>query len=132
MRIASGGTEYAFGGHTHSIHYDFLLFTNDKEASVRPYIAVGGGIRAFQGTGTEVVAQPLGTFALLTKTTDARPMISLGAGVKWSPSAKMSMRIEFRDYLTPFPKGVIAPNVNSQVGGWVHDFVPMVGVLFGI
>ena len=42
-------------------------------------------------------------------------------------------RVEVHDFLTPFPKQVIAPNQGAKVGGWLQDFVPMVGIsyLFG-
>jgi hypothetical protein len=41
------------------------------------------------------------------------------------------LQAEFRDYLTPAPKQVIAPVGASKLGGWVHDFVPLVGLSFG-
>jgi Outer membrane protein beta-barrel domain len=131
LKLNAGSTTATFGGEAHAIHYDFLLYTKPVGAKVRPYFAGGGGLKIYRGTGTEVVSQPGSQFALLTRTTDARPMISVGTGVRWTISPRMGVRIEFRDYMTPFPKGVIAPNSGAKVGGWIHDFLPMVGLSFG-
>jgi hypothetical protein len=40
------------------------------------------------------------------------------------------MRAEFRDYITAFPKEVIAPPAGTKYGLLLHDFVPMVGLGF--
>lgn len=131
MKLTAGSTAATFGGEAHAIHYDLLLYTKPAGSKVRPYFAAGGGLKVYRGTGTETVDQPGARFALLTKTTDARPMISVGTGVRWTVSERVSLRVEFRDYITPFPKGVIAPNSGAKVGGWIHDFLPMVGISFG-
>ena len=82
----------------------------------------------YEGTGAEVAYQPLNEIALLTKTTDVRPLVSLGAGVKVNRGKKLGFRIELHDFLTPFPDKVIAPSQNSAVGGWIHDFVASAGI----
>jgi hypothetical protein len=32
--------------------------------------------------------------------------------------------------MTPFPKEVITPNLNSSVSGWLHNLVPMAGISY--
>jgi hypothetical protein len=130
LGISSGGSSASFGAISHSVHYDVHLHFAPREASIRPFVAFGGGMKMFQGTGREVAAQPLSRIALLTKTTDIRPVVSVGAGVKARLNDRWTLRAGVWDFVTPFPNKVITPNVGSSVGGWMHDFVPMVGISY--
>jgi hypothetical protein len=127
LQLTSGGTRAGFSGLSHAVHYDFHLHMTDRDARVRPFVAFGGGAKVYRGTGTEVAAQPLNNLALLTKTSDLRPMASVGAGIKFN-ARRVGLRIEAHDYITPFPDKVIAPALNSSVSGWVHDFVVSIGL----
>ena len=97
---------------------------------MRPFVAGGGGIKFFRGTGKERAYQPLSNLALLTKTQEVKGLISVGGGVKAVVSDHVLLRVEFRDYITPFPKEVITPSPGAKISGWLHDLVPMVGITF--
>lgn len=127
LQVSSQSSKATFGSNSHAIHYDFVLHARPRNAKLRPFVSAGGGVKFYRGTGTEVVAQALNGLALLTKTTDLRGMLSLGAGIKLN-ARRIGLRIEAHDYLTPFPTSVIAPAQNASIGGWVHDFVLNVGV----
>ena len=129
-KVSSGGTKATFGAQSHAIHYDFLIHTAPTKAHVRPYVAVGGGIRHFRGTGTENAFQPLSAFAILTKTTQTVGMASFGAGVKLRFSDRISFRVDVHDYLSPFPKDVITPGRGASIGGWLNNIVPSAGITF--
>jgi hypothetical protein len=45
---------------------------------VQFFAAAGGGMRIFQGTGTEAAYQPLSQFGYFTKTRVVKPMASVG------------------------------------------------------
>jgi outer membrane protein W len=128
MRLSGNGAEATFGAQTHQIHYDFQYHFADRDQRVRPFVAFGAGIKLYRGTGTETLTQPLSKIALLTKTQDVRPLVSVGAGIKFKVSSKVNFRVEVHDYLTPFPKDVIAPAQGASVGGWIHDIVPTFGL----
>ena len=128
MKLSGSGLNPTFGAQAHIIHYDFLLHLKPIESAVRPYVAAGGGGKLYRGTGTEAAFQPLNQYAIMTKTQDFRPLISVGAGVKYAIRPNILLRAEFRDYITPFPKKVIAPIPGVKVSDWVHDFVPMFGI----
>lgn len=130
LQLTSAGTSATFGAETHSLHYDALFHANPNGARIRPFVAFGGGVKAYRGTGTEVVFQPLSNFALLTKAQDLTGLISVGAGVKMQLSPHLQFRIDVHDYMTQFPNKVITPNRNAKVGGWLQDFVPMAGLTF--
>jgi hypothetical protein len=128
LRLSSGSTKVLFGGQSHLIHYDLLVYGKPVRSKARPFVAVGGGARLFRGTGPETVYQPLWQYAFLTKTRQAQPLVSLGGGFKWRLSGKLVLRAEVRDYLSPFPKQVIEPAGETKIGGWLHDIVPLVGI----
>lgn len=127
LRVSSGGTKVTFGGQSHAIHYDVLLHARSKESAVRPFFAVGAGMKFYRGTGAEQVYQPLGNLAVLTHTSQPEALISVGGGVKYRLSPRALIRVDFRDYLTPVPDELFATPA-PKVSGWFHDFVVMVGV----
>jgi hypothetical protein len=122
-KLESGGTKATFGSQAHALHYDFLIHSADTSAAIRPYVAFGGGMKHYRGTGTEVVFQPLSNIALLTKATDTKPLASVGGGVKIKLTDRMWLRLDVHDFLTPFPKNLIVPASGSDVSGWVNNIV---------
>ena len=128
LRIQSGGSTVTFSGAAQVVHYDLILTTNSKSRA-QLFVAFGGGVKVFEGTGVEAAYQPLMQYAYLTKTRQLEPMASVGAGVKCAVAKKLMFRAEVRDYITPFPTQVIAPAVNAAFGrNILHDIVPMVGL----
>lgn len=128
VRITSSGTTAGFSGQAHVLHYDMVFHTRPRNARVRPYVAIGGGIKLFRGTGAETAYRPLMEYAYLTRTQELKPMLTAGAGVKFQLGKRMMLRGDFRDQVTPFPRKIIAPAPGIALGGWLHDFVPAVGV----
>jgi hypothetical protein len=129
-RIESGGASTTFGAVTNEVHYDLILHTSNKKR-VQFFVAMGGGVKIFEGTGVEAAYQPLMQYAYLTKTRTLKPMGSVGAGVKFAVSKNVLFRVECRDYISPFPTAVITPAMGATFGHTImHDFVPMVGLGF--
>jgi hypothetical protein len=129
-RIESGGNSVTFTAISHALHYDLILHTPSK-SPVQFFVALGGGFRIFEGTGAESAYQPLMQYAYLTKTHTLKPMGSAGAGVKFAVSKKILLRIEARDYITPFPTEVVTPAVGATFGrNILHDIVPMFGLSY--
>jgi hypothetical protein len=130
-KLSSGSAEATFSGMAHQIHYDLVYHTGQKEGSRSQFfVAVGGGAKLFQGTGTEQAYQPLSQFGYLTKTRQIRPMGDVGVGVKVAITEKVFLRLEARDYITPFPKSIIAPAPGAKFGSFLMDIIPMVGISY--
>jgi hypothetical protein len=124
----SGGQTVKFGGESHTFDYNFLLYGTSNDAPVRPFLAGGAGMKLYRGTGTESAFQPLSNIAILTKTHQVEPEVNIGVGIKFKVGKHGLFRVDLRDYMSPFPKDVIAPAAPSgKIGGWLHDFVGMVG-----
>ena len=130
LRTSAGGKTATFGGRSQLVHYDVLLYSNSREDSVRPFVAFGGGLKGYQGTGTERAFQPLSNVAILSQVQQWQPMLSFGAGVKWRVGNRLMMRAEVRDFVTPFPKDVIVPSPGNRIGGWLHDITPLIGLSY--
>jgi hypothetical protein len=128
LKVASGAETVKFRGSTHAIHYDWLFHARPREAPLRPFLAAGAGFKQFRGTGAESAYQPLGQFALLTRTQEWQPLITLGGGVRVRLSRRFWLTGELRDYLTPFPKKVIAPVGGARLDRWLHDLAPSVAL----
>lgn len=128
LQINSGGQTARFSGSAHALHYDLIWHTNKKNSKVQYFGAIGGGMKIFQGTGTEVAYQQLSQFGYFTKTHVVKPMASVGAGMTYALSPRMYLRTEVRDLITAFPTQVITPAPNAKYGSLLHNFVPMVGI----
>jgi len=131
LKVTGGGQTATFSGQAHALHYDILIHTHPRGSRAQLYAAVGGGMKIYRGTGQPAAYQPAYQFAYLTHAQKVEPMVSVGGGVKFELSEKISMRAEVRDYLTPFPKEVITPAPGANFGGWLHDIVPMVSISYG-
>lgn len=127
-QLNSGSQKAVFGAQSHALHYDFQFHFAPRSSPVRPFVAAGGGVKVYQGTGKEVAFQPLNTLALLSKANDTEGLVSVGAGLKFKLGSRLGLRAEVHDFLTPFPSKVIAPALNSKAGGWLQDIVATIGI----
>jgi len=130
LQLSSSGSSASFTGMAHVVHYDLILRTTRKNSPVQVFAAVGGGMKVFRGTGKEAAYQPLSQFGYFTKTQALKPMASVGGGVKFFITRNVCLRTEFRDYITAFPKELIAPAPGAKFGSILHDFVPMAGLSY--
>lgn len=128
LELKSGSAKADFAGQSHAIWYEFLIHTSPVDAAFRPFVAIGGGTKMYQGTGTESTVQNLQNLALLTKTKEWKGLLTFGGGVKYRISDGAMLRVEVRDFFTQFPKKVIEPNRGTSIGDWIHNIVPMVSL----
>lgn len=128
--LKSDGTVVSGGGHTSVVTYDLLVYISSKESRVRPFVAGGAGIKVFSGTQSAYLNQPLVNFALLTRTNQVEPAISVGGGLKWRFSHRAQLRLDFRTYMTPLPNEVFRLSLSSKIHGWLYDFVPLAGISY--
>ena len=130
LSLKSGGSEASFSGVSHVVHYDLIFKTMRHKNKIQLFAAVGGGLKVFRGTGKEAAYQPLSQYGYFTRTQELKPMASVGGGVKFALTRNLFLRTEFRDYITAFPKDVIAAPAGVKYGSLLHDFVPMVSIVY--
>jgi hypothetical protein len=130
LHIESNGTNATFSGNAQVLHYDVLYHTNKKGSKMQAFVAVGGGMKIFRGTGTEEAYQPNYQFGYMTKAQQLKPMGDAGAGVRFELRPGLYVRTEFRDYITPFPSQIIAPAPGVKYGKILNDIVPTVSLSY--
>src|ERR1700728_1069397 len=81
LKLSSGGTSATFASQSNAVHYDFLVHFASSESAIRPFVAAGGGVKWYSGTGTEEVFQPLSNIAVFSDVRDLKAMASVGGGV---------------------------------------------------
>ncbi len=128
LKLSSGGTQVDFAGHTQFLDFRFLVHFAAREQRFRPFVAVGGGVAIYSGTGEPNAAQPLNNFAALTNTRETKPMASGAAGIKYRLTHHLGLRFEFRDYATPFPNRLIGPAPGASVSGWLQNLEAVGGI----
>ena len=128
LKVSSGGTEATFTGEAHAIHYDVLFHFAPPDMKIRPFIAAGGGVKVYRGTAAATVTQPLQGLALLTNTDETKGLGTVAVGLKAQASRRVGLRFEVRDFITPFPRKVIAEAPGAKISGLLHDIVVMGGI----
>lgn len=128
LQASSGGSKAATSGQSHALHYDVLLHATPKEAHLRPFLAVGAGVKVYRGTGNELPYQPLSELVVLTRATQAVPLITVGGGIKIPVSRRAQFRLDVRDYISTSPDELLTGPPSSRIGGWLHNFIVQFGV----
>lgn len=126
--LRSQGLEANLDGSAQSAVAELLVSPQPRTSRLRFFGAVGGGVKLYQAGPLATGTQPLTDFATLQKANQAEPLITFGAGVKYALSEHWLVRVEFRDYATPFPSRVITPAPGARLSGWLHDIVPTLGI----
>ncbi|MGA2040943.1 MAG: outer membrane beta-barrel protein [Bryobacteraceae bacterium] len=134
LKLSGDGSSATFSGVAHAVHYDLIYHFNRKHSPVQFFVALGGGMKIFDGTGAPNAYQPLQQFGYFTQTHQIEPMLSAGGGISYKLGDHLYFRTEIRDFVSPFPKNVIAPAVaqpsgqQASFGKVLQNLVPMVGI----
>ncbi len=128
--LKSGGVSTNLQGQSHALHYDLLLHAWPREARLRPFVAIGAGIKEYVVTGPDNPFQPLHAIGVVISSNDLKFIFDAGFGVKYSLSDHLVARFDFRDYITPFPKKVLVPAPFATASGLLHQFTPMFGLSY--
>lgn len=130
LKLSSGGTTASFSGVAHAVHYDLVYHTNRKGSPLQFFVAGGGGMKVFVGTGLQEAIQPLNQFGYFTQTHQVKAMASVGGGLTYKLGDNLCFRAEIRDFISAFPTSVIAPPAGAKYGKVLQDIVPMVGLSY--
>ena len=126
--IEAGSVRANVQGQSHAFHYDVLVHTRGRDAILRPYLALGAGAKLYRVTGPANPNQALGAIGRLASQDEIKPLVTAGGGVRFRLRQNLVVRLDFRDYVTPFPKNVIQPAPLGTARGIFHQFTPMLGV----
>lgn len=124
------GVKTIIQGQSHAVDYEVLVHPRHREARIRPYLAGGLGAKWYVTSGPATPFQPLGQIAVLANRNSTKPLITAGGGVSIAFPPHVRVRLDFRDYITPFPKQVIVPTRFATARGFLNMFTPLLGVGF--
>jgi hypothetical protein len=125
-QVRANGIELARPGFSNVVHYDLLVHVAPQEAKLRPFVAVGGGVRVYSVSRRDLDRNT--PFGYPRSRNDAQALISAGAGVKYLVAHGLQLRLDFRTYMTPVPGDIFRLPGSSITHGWLYNFVPSVGV----
>jgi len=131
LEIASHGAEANLDGDASAFLGELVFSPLRRRAFLRPFVAAGAGVRIYRGTQEVPLDEPLMNLALLHRATQAVGLLTYGGGVKLHFARRWWLRLDLRDYVTPFPTRVISAAPGARLQGWLHDFVPVAGVSWG-
>lgn len=127
-QIEANGIKTSMTGFSNLVTYDLLVYPISSESGFRPYLAGGGGVKIYTGSGFELIGQsPTAGLALLRPATQAEGALSAGGGLKYLFAKHAQFRIDLRAYFTPIPDEVIRPTRFSTIHGWLSEIVPTAG-----
>ena len=128
VALRSQGLEANLDGDAQAALAELVFSPQARTSRLRFFGAVGCGVKLYQASRLGNGPQPLTGFATLNKASQAEPLITFGAGVKYALSDHWLIRVEFREYTTPFPARVITPAPGARLRGWMGDIVPTLGI----
>ncbi len=129
MELNGRGKSVTMSGRSQSIHYDVSYYFGSPKSKTRFYVLGGGGIKQYTGTGSSDAAQSLMSTAVLTATSEWKPLVTGGAGVRHVINKNLSLRAEVLVYMSETPKNVITPT-GGTLSGWYMNIVPMVSLAY--
>jgi hypothetical protein len=129
--LSSGNVKTDIQGQSHAVTYDLLIHFQPKERRWRFFAAAGAGVKGYVLPGPAPSPQPLAGLASLTTQDQWKLVVDVGGGVKYRLARRVVLRLDFRDYITTFPKLQIAPAGNNTARGIFQQFTPMFGVSYG-
>jgi opacity protein-like surface antigen len=129
MELSGLGRSVKMDGRSQAFHYDVLVYFNKIGSRVRPYLLGGVGMKYYQGTSSAGVVQPLMNVAVLTDTSQWKPLVVAGGGIRFEASKHVHVRAEFRVNMTQAPTQIITP-VSGELDGWYFNYAPIFGVSY--
>jgi opacity protein-like surface antigen len=130
--LSYAGTRTDIQGNSYALTYNFLFHFKKQEHRFRPFLEGGMGAKDYVIAGPAPNPQPIPQIASLTTNDVWKVVFEPGGGVRFRPIKQMEMRVEFRDYLTTFPRQQIVPAPNNTARGVFQQFTPLFGVVYVI
>lgn len=117
-------------GNSQALTYNFLFHFRPRENRWRPFVEGGAGAKGYIIAGPEPYPQPIPQIASLTTNDVWKVVFSAGGGMKFRVMPRMEIRVEFRDYLSTFPRQQIVPAPHNTARGIFEQFTPLFGVAY--
>ena len=126
------GTRSDIQGNSEALTYNFLFHFSKQEDNRRwrPFLEGGAGAKEYVIAGPEPYPQPFPQIATLTGNDVWKVVFVPGGGIKLHVRKHMDARVEFRDYITTFPRQEIVPATHNTARGIFQQFTPLFGLSY--
>lgn len=128
--LEAPGVRTDIQGNSDALTIDFLFHFQKRERRLRPFLAGGAGAKEYIVAGPAPYPQPIPQIASLTTNDVWKTAFSVGGGIKFRVIDHMLLRVEFRDYITTFPRQEIVPAPHNTARGIFEQFTPLFGVSY--
>jgi opacity protein-like surface antigen len=128
--LDAAGARTDIQGNSEALTYNLLLHFKPREHRWRPFVEGGAGAKEYVIAGPAPFPQPIPQIASLTTNDVWKVAFVAGGGIKLRVLPQMEMRVEFRDYITTFPRQEIVPAPHNTARGIFEQFTPLFGMAY--
>ena len=128
--LQAPGVNSDIQGQSHALTCNLLFHFKKREHRWRPFVEGGAGGKEYDIAGPAPFPQPIPQIASLTTHDVWKVVFSVGGGIKFRLLPQMLLRVEFRDYLTTFPRQQIVPAPHNTARGVAEQFTPLFTVSY--
>ena len=126
--LGSGSARSEIQGQSHTLTYDIVAHAKPRESRLRPFVAAGWGAKGYIIAGPAPTMPALTNVGSLTTRDEWHLVVDVGGGLKYRLTRYLLVRVDFRDYMTTFPKRQIAPAPGNTSRGIFQQFTVLPGV----
>jgi len=126
--LQAPGVKTDIQGNSEALTYDLLFHFRKRASRWRPYVDGGAGAKGYIIAGPAPYPQPIPQVASLTTNDVWKVAFVAGGGITYRLMQHVEARVEFRDYLTTFPRQQIVPAPHNTARGIFEQFTPLFGV----
>ncbi|HVN07111.1 MAG TPA: outer membrane beta-barrel protein [Bryobacteraceae bacterium] len=128
--LQAPGVKTDIQGNSDALTLQLLFHFKKRDHRLRPFLAGGTGAKEYVIAGPAPYPQPIPQIASLTTNDVWKTVFTAGGGVEYRLIPHMLLRVEFRDYLTTFPRQEIVPAPHNTARGIFEQFTPLFGVSY--
>ena len=126
--LQARGVNSDIQGQSDALTAELLFHFKPREHRWRPFLAGGTGAKDYVIAGPAPFPQPIPQIASLTANDVWKVAFSFGGGIKYRLIPHMLLRVDFRDYVTTFPRQEIVPAPHNTARGVFEQFTPLFGI----
>ena len=128
--LEGAGAKVDIQGQSQALTLDLLFHFKPRQHRFRPYVLGGAGAKGYVIAGPAPFPQPVSAIATLTTNDIWKLAFNVGGGVSYRLRRNLLLRLEFRDYITTFPRQQIVPGPHNTARGLFEQFTPLFGVSY--
>ena len=128
--LQAPGVNTDIQGQSHTLTLDLLIHFKRRDRRLRPFLAGGVGGKDYVIAGPEPFPQPIPQIASLTTNDVWKVVFDVGGGATYVFRQNVLLRMDFKDYLTTFPRQQTVPAPHNTARGVFHQFTVLFGVSY--